>query len=317
MLLWRDSLRMSLDRLPLGYGPEVFTAAFPRYESKGLARAYPDFVHESPHNILLDALISQGIPGLILLLAFCAAGLRAAWRGGNPWLAAALAGGIVSHQFTVFTAPTAMLLFTALGLACGLSRAPAPARLNLLLAPVALALLYCAMRYTIADHALALAQRSVHSGDAAAAAVHYEAYTWWRFPGSSADLWYSRALMDLGQKLSDPGARLKCLIQASGPGTAAPRTVEDPVRAWYSLATIYASRNDLPGTESSLRSAIAAHPNWFKSHWILAQLLRLDGRLEESEREAALAADLNGGKNAEVARTLEEIRAQRAHELQK
>ena len=63
--LWRDSLRMGLARPLLGFGPEVFTAEFPRYESISLAQAYPDFAHESPHNIFLDALISQGIPGLL------------------------------------------------------------------------------------------------------------------------------------------------------------------------------------------------------------------------------------------------------------
>ena len=70
-LLWRDCLRMALARPVTGFGPEVFTAAFPKFESRQLARTYPDFTHESPHNIFLDALVSQGVPGAACLVAFC------------------------------------------------------------------------------------------------------------------------------------------------------------------------------------------------------------------------------------------------------
>src|SRR5204862_245938 len=77
---WRDSLRMAAAHPLAGWGPEVFTAAFPHYESAELARAYPDFAHESPHNIFLDAFTAQGVPGLLLLFGFCAVGFSGAWR---------------------------------------------------------------------------------------------------------------------------------------------------------------------------------------------------------------------------------------------
>src|ERR1035437_6160965 len=91
-LLWRDSLRMGLARPMAGHGPETFRAVFPHYESAALARAYPDFAHESPHNIFLDALVGQGIAGPLLLAAWCALGFAAAWkiRGPHPDLAAGL-----------------------------------------------------------------------------------------------------------------------------------------------------------------------------------------------------------------------------------
>jgi O-antigen ligase len=47
-LLWRDSLRMSLDNPWKGFGPDLFAGEFPKYQSIELARAYPDFYHESP-----------------------------------------------------------------------------------------------------------------------------------------------------------------------------------------------------------------------------------------------------------------------------
>jgi O-antigen ligase len=316
-LLWLDSLGMAGHRLPAGYGPEVFTAVFPRFESKELARAYPDFAHESPHNMFLDALVSQGVPGLVLLCGWCAAGFMAAWRSKNAGCAAALAAGIVSQQFTVFTIPTALMFYITIALATALAAKTLPNgsgsdRRRVFAAPICLALTYLALRYLAADHALALARRGLDSGDGAKASAEYAAYERWRLPGTAADLWYSRASMNLAQKAANPLVRLQALFQAGAAGVRATKTSEDPVNAWYSLATLYASQNDAGNTEKCLRAAIAANPNWFKPHWTLAQVLRLESRLPEAEGEAAAAVDLNGGKNAEVARTLEEIRTQRA-----
>ena len=192
-LLWRDSLRMGLARPLAGYGPETFRATFPHYESAALARAYPDFAHESAHNIFLDALVAQGIAGPLLLGAWCALGFAAAFqiRGRHPdlaaCLAAALAAGVVSQQFTVFTIPTAVIFFVTIALAVGLADGNAGSTVRRL--PLALPLLYFAARIALADHALALAQRDLAAGNFTAAAAHYEA------SGQTSDLWYSRALL--------------------------------------------------------------------------------------------------------------------------
>ena len=339
--LWRDSLRMGAARIAQGYGPEVFTAAFPRFESKALAESYPDFLHESPHNIFLDALVSQGLPGFLILCGLCYVGLRHACGatntrqrdqgvprgpGGPPhhvgepsaamWIRAALAAGIVSQQFTVFTVPAALIFYTTIALAVAIAEEPTEPRrswrFQLASAPVALALLYLAARFTISDHALALARRSVEAGDLPSAVAHYGRYQRWNLPGTSADLWYSRALFGLAQKTPDFTLRFQTIAQSGAAAVRATKTAEDPFNAWFNLALLYASQNDAPQTERSLRAAVAASPNWFKPHWTLAQLLRLEHRMEEAEREAALAAELDAGKNPEVAQTLAEIRAQRA-----
>ena len=308
-LLWRDSLRMGLARPMAGHGPETFRAAFPHYESAALARAYPDFAHESPHNIFLDALVGQGIAGVLLLAAWCALGFAAAWkiRRKHPdlaaCLAAALAAGTVSQQFTVFTIPTAVIFFATIALAAGLAdfSGDVPAQ-PVRRFPFALPLLYFAARIAFADRALALAQRDLAAGNLAAAAAHYQA------SGQTSDLWYSRALFAAAQSAPKIGDRLQALHRSSIAGVRATRTAEDPFNAWYSLSSIRAAQNDAAGTEQCLRAAIAAHPNWFKPHWTLAQVLRIESRGEEAEREAALAADLDGGKHPEVARTLQELR---------
>jgi tetratricopeptide (TPR) repeat protein len=315
--LWRDSFGMFIRRPAVGYGPEVFTATFPRFESVKLARAYPDFIHESPHNIFLDAAVAQGIPGLAILCLLFGLGLRAA----KPGLAGALAAGIVAQQFTVFTLPTALITFTTVALAVALGEIPggesAPLRsrlglgLRLGMGIAAAALIYASVGLLVSDHALALTQKSLAAGDEVSAAAHYAQYQRRRLPGSGADLWYSRASMNLAQKAANPVVRFQALIQAGAAGARATETSEDPVNAWYSLATLYAAQNDAGNTEKCLRAAIAANPNWFKPHWMLAQVLRVESHWREAEGEASAAVDLNGGKNPEVARTLEEIRTQR------
>ena len=314
--LWRDSIRMALPRLAQGYGPEVFTAAFPAYKSKALARAYPDFLHESPHNMFLDALVGQGLPGLLILAGLCVLGLRLARDTPSSWIGAALAAGIVSQQFTAFTMPTAFLFYVTIALAVAyVSRATETRRDERLLAmavPIAAALFLLAARFAIADHELALAQHDVEAGDLNAAVMHYTRYERWKAPGTSADLWYSRALLGLAQKSGDPGARFQVIAQSGAAAVRATRLAEDPFNAWYNMAVLYATQNDSQRTESSLRAAIAANPYWFKPHWTLAQLLRLERRRDEAQQEAAIAADLNHGKDPEVAQTLREIETERA-----
>jgi O-antigen ligase len=297
-LLWRDSLRMGLARPLAGHGPETFTATFPQYESAALARAYPDFAHESPHNIFLDALVGQGVAGLALLAAWCVLGFAAAWKlraEHREWaacLAGALAGGIVSQQFTVFTIPTGVMFFTTVALAAGLAEGHLASARRW---PLALPLLYFAVRIAFADRALALTQRDLTGGDLASADTHYAA------SGAQADLWYSRALLAT--------RKFEAIQRAAVVGERATRTAEDPFNAWYSLSAIYAARNDAAGAERCLRAAIAAHPTWYKPHWMLAQVLAVESRPEEALREAALASELDGGKHPEVAGTLQELRA--------
>ncbi len=301
--LWRDSLVMFLHRPAAGYGPETFTAEFPRFQSLELARAYPDFVHVSPHNILLDAAIAQGLPGLIILCCLLALGFGTA----NAGFAAALAAGIVAQQFTVFTLPTALITFTTIALA--ISEGQVRLRLpKLAFLPAAL-LLYAAIRLVVSDHALALTQKSLAAADEPSAAAHYAQYQRWRLPGASADLWYSRASLNLAQTTANPALRFQSMIQAAGAGVRATQTAEDPGNAWYSLALLYAAQNDAVNTEKCLRAAAVANPNWFKPHWTLARLLRMQGRLPEAQREARIAVRCDGGKNAEVSRTLAELRA--------
>ncbi|HEX3877653.1 MAG TPA: hypothetical protein VHW24_11745, partial [Bryobacteraceae bacterium] len=136
--------------------------------------------------------------------------------------------------------------------------------------------------------------------DLTSAAAHYAASR------NGDDLWYSRQLMTVAGTAPLIPQRIAALQQASTSGERATHTAEAPFNAWYSLSQVRASQGNAAGVESALRAAIAAHPNWFKPHWTLAQLLVLERRIPEARAQAQTAADLDAGKHPEVSRTLQE-----------
>ncbi len=116
-------------------------------------------------------------------------------------------------------------------------------------------------------------------------------YTSARSLGLSADLWWARS--------GAPGAMDAARRAAAG---------EDRQNGWYTVAYLYARAGDAVHAEESLRATIACAPNWFKPHWILAQMLQRQGRMLEARAEAERAVALNAGKNPEVAQTATALR---------
>ncbi len=102
--------------------------------------------------------------------------------------------------------------------------------------------------------------------------------------------------------------RLDALQQAFESGIRATEHSDQRQNAWYNLAELFAAQNDAPSTERSLRNAIAWSPNWFKPHYILAQLLESQHRMREALLEAQAAVDRDGGRDPEVASTLLRVR---------
>lgn len=342
LLLWRDSLTLAWRHWLAGIGPETFSSEFPQVQSAALSRAYPGFYHESAHNILLDALVAQGAIGMLALVGFTGLGLYAAWtaRKSAPELAgtlgACLVAGLVTHQFTVFTTPTALYFYLTVAMLvsmnCGadppvLDRPPgrplgtaqgsgpggplqtggsAPPSIALIIVSVALAVF--AIRLLVADRMLVHVRTELEAGEVIEAAKTYQRVRNW---GLDADLWYSRQMAAAAVKALEPTTALRAWQQALESGVRATRNSDDPYNAWYSLASLYARQNDFAPTERCLREAIKSSPNWFKPHWMLAQVLQTKGRHEEARAQAALAADLDGGKDPEVARTLAQIAAKK------
>src|SRR5579859_2503727 len=319
-LLWRDSLRMVETRWLAGFGPETFSMNFPRYQSAELARAYPGFYQESPHNIFIDALAGQGVLGLAGLAGLVAFGVNAVWKVNDRRLAASLGGMLaamlVSQQFTSFTLPTALFVYVTVALLAGQASLPVqnaavknrPVVLGIY-SVVALIFLVFAGALVIADAALESVDRQIRAGKVQEAVALYEKFEPWQPPGMRTDLWYARAIAGGSERSKNRADVVAAGREAMAAAIRSTRNAEEPQNAWLNLAFFYGRQNDFPHTEHALRAAIQAAPNWYKPHWLLAQVLRAGGRVPEASAEAALAADLDGGKDPEVARTLAEIRA--------
>jgi hypothetical protein len=299
--LWLDTLSMSSHKLLSGYGPETFTAQFPGFESLALARAYPDFEHESPHNIFLDALVSQGVPGLLLLIGTAGlagwAGLRS--KGAAPvLLSAGLAGAIVAQMFTSFVMPTAFFLYLTAALIAGVTyqgNLMKPRWFLRLPAVIAAAFLAIwAVRLGVCDHQLQLAKQALARDDFRGAISAYEKARSWHPPGSSADLYFSRELANVFRRTRDIRLKLQIWTPAFQSAVRAASTSENPSGAFYNLAIFFATQDDAPNVERSLRTAIEWAPRWFKPHWALSKLLAKEGHLPEAREEAERARALNG-----------------------
>ncbi len=323
LLLWRDSLRMATERPLAGFGPETFATEFPRFESVDLARAFPDFYHESPHNMFLDALASEGAAGLLVLLCVCGLGAWWSWRCwrlGRPLaapLAAALAGLLVTQQFIVFIAPTELYFYFVLALlAAGVGEesepAPNSSRFSLPIFVPALCVVLFLGSYTVrllaADAAWADTQRKIAAGDASGATNAYRSVLRWHLPGTGDDLAYSRAMQGLAGGSRNLGVSIQARQQALEAGARAVGTAEDRQNAWYNLAMLRAGNNDARGVEDALWNAIACAPKWFKPHWALAQALALAGHRPEALLEARQAVELDGGHDPEVSATWNTLR---------
>lgn len=298
--LWADTLKMAAARPIAGYGPETFSIEFPRHESLELSRAFPDFYHESPHNLFLDALVSKGVAGLIGILALAGFGIFIA-RG---FIGAAFVAMLFSQQFTTFTLPTELYFYLPLAILVADPKArtiaaPAwPIRATLAL-PFALFAIYLAE----GDRLLAAARRALdrHEPDSAAVLVN-RARRW----NSAADFYFSRRFAV--EPAHDPVEKLRVWRYGFDAATRAPQTADDPQNALINLAAFQAGLNDAAGVEQTLRQAIAAAPNWYKAHWLLAQVLAQQGRKPEALMEAQAAADRAGNKHPEVSSTLDSIR---------
>ncbi len=302
LLLWRDTLRMSGGRWLAGYGPESFTVEFPRHQTIELARAYPDVYHESPHNIFLDALVSEGVLGLSTLLAIAGFGLMIA---DGP-VGGAFVAILVSQQFSAFTLPTELYFFLSVAILTGSAVARHAGAQRAVAKPVAMsgarplrgalaALFACfALYLATGDFLLASARRALDEESPDRAARYVAAARRWN---ASADIYFSGRFLNA-----------KAGPEAMDCATRAPGTADDRQNALVNLAAFYAARDDAPAVESSLREAIAAAPNWFKPHWLLAQVLAREGRAAEAEAEARAAVDRDGGKNPEVSQVMEQLR---------
>src|SRR5262249_37441109 len=125
-------------------------------------------------------------------------------------------------------------------------------------AVAAVGLLYLAVRFTSADHYLSLTRQALTAHDLHDALHRYSQYEALQPGRTSADLWYSRALMDAAGHATDPSERIRLAVLSGQMTDRATKTAEDPFNAWFQLAMLNAAQNNREGTEHALRGAIAA-----------------------------------------------------------
>jgi O-antigen ligase len=306
LLLWRDSLRMSSGHLLAGYGPETFAIEFPKHSSIELARQFPDFYHESAHNIFLDALTGKGALGLAALAALVILCLA---RARGP-IGAAFVAMLVAQQFTTFTLTTELYFYLCAALILSdFESQPlsvlAPSARSWWRAAFAIPLLGMALYLATGDALLATARRALDGGDADRSWQFQERARAWNV---TSDVYFSRRYFNLSGTQLDGSVLQRAWVYAMASATRAPQTADDRQNALVSLAALQSPSGDAAAVERTLRQAIAAAPNWYKPHWLLAQVLTLEGRGAEAREEAEAAVDRDGGKHAEVLATLNRLR---------
>jgi O-antigen ligase len=319
-LLWRDSLRMAAAKPLLGYGPETFLTAFAPHQSESLSRMFPDFHHESPHNVPLDALTATGIPGLLIIVAWAALGGYAAVsarRAGAPIAVPLTAVLLASATAAAFSgASLAPLLLTLLVIACLIAVCPEETQpswetrsivrysASALATCTALSLLVFAGLLAVSE--FRMERFRAHPDEAA-----YQSVLKAALPGAGEDLYVSRVLQQQCGKGKTLAQFVMCWQQSMRAAGRALNTADDVANAWYSLATLSAAQNNEIGTRRGLIAAIQVSPNWFKPHWALARLLSQTGETQQALSEAARAAFLDSNRDPEVVETLTQLTARR------
>jgi len=322
LLLWRDSAKMAMEKPVVGFGPDAFVAEFPKFESVELARAFPDFYHESPHNVFLDAMTREGLLGLLAFALAVYAGLAGGFASRNSTAALAMLpaflASIVAQQFVVFIAPTIFFFYLAAGMLAGTGSEDTqpvrvPLRRIIMVGGVAggliaaMLLLMAAVRLVRQDAALQVVQAKFDANDASGAAEAYRQALLKSNAGVTADLFLSRRFFKSAASANQVMPKLYLGQVTAGAASRATHQGEQLPNAWFNMAVLAASREDAAGTEYALREAIEAAPNWYKPHWMLARVLAARGKGSDAAFEAKLAMDLNGGKDAEVESTLAHI----------
>ena len=320
-LLWRDSLHMAAAKPIFGFGPDTFLTEFARYQSEDLSRLLPDFHHESPHNLPMDALTSMGVPGLLLLAGWVLFGAlmvdqsrRAGSKLAAP-LGAALIASTAASMFNAASLAPVLLTLLVAGMLVADSKPEAdgtslsvksglrwPLRIGAGIAALAIAAFGATM--TMEDARL---QDFSKQPDEA----HYLALERVSLPGAGEDLYASRVLQQVCAKRSNLTSYLLCRQQTMRASSKALKSSDDLANAWYSLSMLSAAQNEPVWTRRSLEEAIQVSPNWFKPHWALARFLWQTGSRELAASEATRAAFLDSNRDPEVVETASQLTARK------
>jgi O-antigen ligase len=305
LLLWRDCLVMARSHLLLGYGSETFAGEFPRYQSAELARAYPGSEHESAHNALLEAVLGQGIAGMLLLLAFAGIAVgssfaqRPAARGAST--AAASLALFAGQQFAPWALATLLLfhLTVVISVAGSAAGDPVPAAfrwapgLRFLAVPAGAFLLVSGVQIALVDGNWGAVRKRLSERRPEAAIERFRVAESLYPPQPGAELWFSRALLDATQNAPDE-VRRSAWETAEDAAMHASSSLEDRANAMFNTAALFWSAGDLAHAEAAVASTIDCAPHWYRPHWLHAELLLAENRVAAAGNEIETALGLAG-----------------------
>jgi O-antigen ligase len=282
--LWRESPALIARAPLLGSGPETFAGAFRLVESAGLARAYPDFINETPHNAFIDAACEEGLLGASILLAIFALGLGAKQ---SPGLRAAMLGMLVCGLFASFSLVSSMYLWAIAGTAALGNTSPrtVPARAGgawrIFAILAAVVFLSAAILLGVQDASYAELDDAVQAKDLPAAQRAVAKATSFGVGLPGYELWGSQQM-----------AKLKAWDEARNAATLAGRRGEDRAGALYQSSILEIVSGNATAAEGKANEAILIAPNWYKPHLLKAQILKATGRNEEAAREGRISLNL-------------------------
>ncbi len=288
LAVWRETPGLIAKAPWLGSGPETFAGAFRMVESAELARAYPDFINETPHNVFADAASEEGLAGLTILIALFAVG----WLGtSSPGLRAALPGIAVCGLFASLSLVMGMYLWGIAGIAVApeAARARTAAKpavwrapvLRMAAAPVGIAFVAVAILLAVQDAAYADLQDSVDAKAVGDAKNAMRIATSFGVGLPGYELWASQEM-----------AKLKAWSEAGSTAGLAEQRGEDRASAAYQSSIIAIVNGDAPGAQAEADKAIELAPNWYKPHLLKAQLLQATGKNAEASEEARVSLNL-------------------------
>jgi len=305
-LLWRDTIAMARARLVKGYGSEMFSGEFPRVVSTELARAYPESYFESSHNLFLDLLIAQGLCGPLLQIGmFAAAFVGAARRRFDVFAVAmlsALAGLVAAEQFVHSVLPTQLILALIPAILVGralraseeLSRPRGRRMLAAAGLPVSAIFAVTAANVAIVDSGWASVKRALERHDPAAAVLTAARTRSFGPRESGAELWYSRALLDATRESTDSAVRARAWGDAVSAATQGSATYDNRANALFNVAALHWTAGEMEQADAATRAALLCAPNWYKPHWLMAEILHARGQTGEAATEFRRAEFLAG-----------------------
>ncbi len=284
-MLWKQTPQLFLAHPLAGTGPETFAIEFRKIESAEMSRAYPDFYHETPHNVFLDAAVAQGVPGILVLAGL----LWITARTGHSGLQAALTGIWVSSLFASFTLMEWLLLWTLAGLARPGSggRIQLPQWAATIAGIAGFVIAASAYLLTVPDIEGQRLLRAVARKDQAAAyrACDLARSNGFGLPGYQ--LFFSRQLAILGRSLGNtPKAQVAWRTSAEFAARAEIES-EEPFAAALQSGVVAVTFGDLTRAEEKARESIQLAPNWYQPHLFLASVLEVMGRTQEARAERA------------------------------